>query len=75
MKILLDENIDVGFKDEFEEFEVFTVHDMQWHSKQNGELLKLAFDSGFDFLITLDKNIKHQQKSKQDWIKNYFNPF
>ncbi len=65
MKILLDENIDVAFKEYFKEYNISTVHDEGWQSKQNGELLKLAVDNEFNFLLTLDKNIKYQQNLKK----------
>lgn len=65
MKILIDENIDVGFKDYFTGYDIQTVHDLGWQSKQNGELMKLTNDAGFDYFITLDKNIKHQQNLKK----------
>jgi predicted nuclease of predicted toxin-antitoxin system len=61
MKILLDENIDVNFALQFKEGEVYTVNQMGWSSKKNGELLQLASENNFDFFITLDKNIKYQQ--------------
>jgi hypothetical protein len=43
MKILLDENIDVRFKNLFDTtvHQVFTVKDMDWLGIKNGELLKL----------------------------------
>ena len=42
MKILLDENIDVRFKNSFTgKIEVFTIKDMQWNGIKNGQLLLL----------------------------------
>jgi hypothetical protein len=62
MKILLDENIPTKVNVEFgKEFEIKTVRDMNWLGKKNGELLGLMVFNGFDFFITLDKNLKHQQ--------------
>lgn len=61
MKILLDENIDVNFAKEFSQVEIYTVHGKGWASKKNGELLELTSENEFDYLITLDKNIKYQQ--------------
>ncbi|MDQ6755786.1 MAG: hypothetical protein M3004_02515 [Bacteroidota bacterium] len=62
MKILLDENLPAKLKYDFgESFEIRTVKDMGWLGKKNGELLGLASFNGFDFFITLDKNLKHQQ--------------
>jgi predicted nuclease of predicted toxin-antitoxin system len=42
MKILLDENIDVRFKNSFpESLEVYTLKDMKWNEIKNGDLLFL----------------------------------
>ena len=38
---------------------------MGWEGKANGELLKLILDSGFDVLLTFDKNLQHQQNFKR----------
>jgi len=62
MKILLDENIPAKAKFDFGEgYDVFTVRDMNWLGKKNGELLGLATFNGFEVFITLDKNLKNQQ--------------
>jgi predicted nuclease of predicted toxin-antitoxin system len=62
MRILLDENLPSKLKFDFpSEYEIHTVKDMGWKGKQNGELLRLIDTSGFDFFITLDKNLRHQQ--------------
>jgi len=61
MKILLDENFPVKLKSEFKGFEVFTVAEMNWKGKKNGELLYLMNQNKFDVLITIDKNLQYQQ--------------
>jgi predicted nuclease of predicted toxin-antitoxin system len=62
MKILLDENIPAKVKFEFGEgYDVFTVRDMNWLGRKNGELLGLAAFNDFEVFITLDKNLKNQQ--------------
>ena len=61
MKVLLDENLPKGLKQDFPEHEIFTVRDKNWNSKKNGELIRLMIDDGFDILITFDQNITHQQ--------------
>lgn len=63
MKILLDENIDVRFKNLFdnEEHVVFTVKDMDWLGIKNGYLLKLLVENLFEVFITADKNFINQQ--------------
>ncbi|MBM2816244.1 MAG: hypothetical protein HW421_3006 [Ignavibacteria bacterium] len=65
MKILLDENIPINLKRELSDFEVFTVRDMNWDSYKNGDLLKSAIQSGFNVLITTDKNLQFQQNIKK----------
>lgn len=70
MKILLDENIPTKVKFDFGKgFELVTVRDMGWLDKKNGELLGLMTFSGFDFFITLDKNLQHQQNLEKFNIK------
>ena len=62
MKILLDENIDVRFKDSFAaHHEVYTVKDMGWNGIKNGELLILLNQNNFDPWIVVDKSIPYQQ--------------
>ena len=62
MKILLDENIDIKIQFEFgQRYEVYSARQMEWNGKKNGELLSLCVNNNFDVLITLDKNLQHQQ--------------
>lgn len=61
MKLLLDENLPKALKQHFPSHDVYTVRDMGWQSKKNGELLKLMLAESFDVLITFDKNLRHQQ--------------
>lgn len=62
MKILLDENLPTKLKFDFgEDFEIFTVRDMDWLGKKNGELLGLAVFNDFNIFLTLYKNLKFQQ--------------
>jgi hypothetical protein len=64
MKLLLDEHIDWRLKELFEPHEVFTISDMEWLGKQNGELMGLIGEYEFDVFITIDKNIPYQQNLK-----------
>ncbi len=62
MKILLDENLPKQLKADFgPDHDVKTVRDMGWLGKKNGELLGLIVFNGFDFFVTLDKNLRYQQ--------------
>lgn len=60
--ILLDENIPAPLKKHFSvAFEVFTVHDKGWQSKEDQELLEAISEADFDFLMTADLNLEYQQ--------------
>ncbi len=63
MKLLLDENLPIKLKYRFADagFEVFTIKDMKWFGKENGELLRLMLLNNFTTLITIDNNLKFQQ--------------
>lgn len=63
MKILIDENIDIRFKNYFSAYEVFTVKDMKWNGIKNGKLLLLLKENSFDVRIVADKNIPYQQNA------------
>jgi hypothetical protein len=51
-RILLDENLPIAPKRLLAGHEVATVKDMGWKGIQNGALLALAQQSGFEVLIT-----------------------
>lgn len=62
MKILLDESLPRKLKADFGiEYEVKTVRDMGWLGKKNGELLGLMVFNGFDYFVTVDRNLGYQQ--------------
>ena len=70
MKLLLDENLPVKLKIYFSDnHEVFTVRELEWSGRKNGELLELMASSGFQALVTIDKNLKHQQNLRNSKIK------
>ena len=59
---MLDENLPTQLKADFGPgYEVKTVRDMGWLGKKNGELLGLIVFNGFDFFVTIDKNLRYQQ--------------
>ena len=43
------------------EFEVFTVRELNLSGIKNGKLLAYCVDNKFDILLTIDKNLMHQQ--------------
>lgn len=61
MKILLDECVTKKLKRHLTEFEVKTVVEMDWSGLKNGKLLSSAVQEKFDILLTIDKNLEHQQ--------------
>lgn len=62
MKILLDESLPRKLRNDFgEEHQVWTVRDMGWLGKRNGELLKLMNEHNFELFITVDRNLPYQQ--------------
>lgn len=66
MKILIDENLPLKLKASFgESHEIYTMREMQWLGKKNGELLGLMTLAGFEAFVTMDKNLPMQQKFKQ----------
>ena len=65
MKILLDESLPIKLPELFGiEHEVFTVKDMNWLGKKNGELLRLVIENNFEVFVTADKNLPYQQNLK-----------
>jgi predicted nuclease of predicted toxin-antitoxin system len=62
MKILIDECAPIALKTALVAggYDSTTVQEAGWSGKENGELLALA-EAGFDVLITVDSNLRHQQ--------------
>jgi hypothetical protein len=42
-------------------FEVYTVNEMKWCGVKNGELMSLCVANQFNIILTIDKNMIHQQ--------------
>jgi predicted nuclease of predicted toxin-antitoxin system len=62
LRILFDKNVPVGVRRFLFNHQVHTVVEMGWPDQlENGELLKVAEESGFDVLVTSDQNIRYQQ--------------
>ena len=61
MKILLDECVTKRLKKYLEEFEVFTVRELELSGIKNGKLMAYCAENRFDILLTIDKNLLHQQ--------------
>jgi len=61
MKILLDECVTKRLKKYLEEFEVYTVRELNLSGTKNGKLMTYCVDNSFDILLTIDKNLMYQQ--------------
>jgi predicted nuclease of predicted toxin-antitoxin system len=63
MKVLIDECAPRALKLALVAggYECLTVQEAGWSGKENGELPALA-DASFDVLVTVDQNIRYQQK-------------
>ncbi len=68
MRLLLDECVPRRLKRELAKHDVWTVGEMGWASKRNGELLKLMLAEKFDALLTVDQNLAFQQNVRRSGI-------
>ncbi len=62
MKLLLDENLPKKLKYRFNKnYEVLTVPEMGWSGIKNGDLLVKMQSKNLRILLSVDKNMSHQQ--------------
>ncbi len=61
MKLLLDHCVPQRLRSLFIGHEVTTAADAGWELLRNGALLGAAGAAGFYALVTVDRNLKHQQ--------------
>ena len=61
MRVLFDESMPQPFARVIAGHNVQTVAQMGWRGTQNGHLLRRAAAAGFDALVTMDRNLQHQQ--------------
>ena len=64
MKILIDECLPRRLKSLLKPLECYTVQDMGWAGKVNGNLMRLAIEAGFEVFLTVDKNLRFQNPLK-----------
>ena len=60
MRVLLDECVPRGLRQELTDHEVKTVAEMGWAGIKNGVLLRNA-EKEFDVFLTVDRNLEYQQ--------------
>jgi hypothetical protein len=65
MRVLFDQGTPKPIKRYLPLHEVHTAWEMGWSEIENGELLRLAEQNGFELLITTDTNLKYQQNLAQ----------
>ena len=61
MRVLLDESVPRQLAPELRGHDVQTVVQVGWTGIQNGELLRRSAEAGFEVLVTMDRNLEHQQ--------------
>jgi len=61
MRLLLDECVPRKFKNNFPSHKCKTVPEAGFAGKENGELLSLAEQAGFEVFLTVDHGIEYEQ--------------
>lgn len=61
MRILFDQGTPAPLRNALKGHIVDLVKDLGWQTLQNGELLDLAEEEGYDLLVTTDQSIQYQQ--------------
>ncbi len=61
MKLLFDQGTPRPLRHYLAEHSVDTASERGWSDLDNGDLLEVAENEGYDLLITTDQNIRHQQ--------------
>jgi len=61
VKVLLDENLDHALHALLNPHEVGTAAYMGWGGLKNGEVLRVAEESGFEVLLTGDQTLNQEQ--------------
>lgn len=64
MKILLDQNIAKKLRSGLKPHLVMAAAQMGWAEIENGDLIRVAEEAGFEVLVTGDQNIFYQQNNK-----------
>ena len=62
MKILFDQGTPVPLRRHLPSHVVDTAFERGWSALDNGELVDVAEQEGYDLLITTDQNLRYQQR-------------
>ena len=62
MNTLFDQGTPLPLRHALPPDSVTTVYEQGWSTLQNGQLLAVAEQAGFDIFITTDQNLKYQQQ-------------
>ena len=68
MRVLIDECLNFRLKAHIPGHDVWTVKEMGWAGKKNGELLREMANSSFEVLLTVDKSIPFQQNIQKSGV-------
>ena len=61
MNVLFDNNVPAPLRHRLRGHPVSTARELNWHELRNGDLLTAAESSGFQLMVTGDKNLSYQQ--------------
>lgn len=61
MKLLFDQGTPAPLRKHLPEHSVDTLAEKGWSGKDNGALLDLAEQEGYEVLVTTDQSLRHQQ--------------
>lgn len=61
MRILFDQGAPAPLRNHLVAHQISTAFELGWGRVENGELLTLAEEGGFEVLVTTDQNLKYQQ--------------
>ncbi|HEY3329742.1 MAG TPA: hypothetical protein VGK19_06960 [Capsulimonadaceae bacterium] len=69
MRVLLDNCVDIRFREHIRGHDVVHTLDMGWGALSNGVLLAAAENAAFEVFVTVDKNLRHQQNFAKRTIR------
>jgi hypothetical protein len=68
MQVLFDQGTPVPLRRHLTLHTVVTVFEKGWSTLQNGELLRVAENEGFEVLVTTGQSLKYQQNLRERQI-------